>query len=346
MKENKGLFQKFLSIVERVGNKLPNPVLLFVILAFAVIISSYIFSLFGASVVNPDTGEEEGIINMISAEGLEHILTSMLSNFTGFAPLGLILSMMIGIGLAEKVGLIDYVIRKTLLKAPSYLITYAVVFIGVLGNLASDAAVVIVPPLAALVFYKVGRHPLAGVAAGFAGAASGFTANLFIAGTDALLSGISTEAAQIIDKTAVVTPVDNWYFNSISVFMITIVAGLVTTKIVEPRLGKYTGEVVDEEEEIPNAKKGFFAAVFAGLVYILIVVVSIAFPNSPLRGEDGGIINSPFMDGIVPIILIFFLIIGLAFGITVGKLNQVMTPIIIWLNRLSPCQDLLLWPLR
>src|SRR5699024_1892229 len=131
MKENKGLFQKFLSIVERVGNKLPNPVLLFVILAFAVIISSYIFSLFGASVVNPDTGEEEGIINMISAEGLEHILTSMLSNFTGFAPLGLILSMMIGIGLAEKVGLIDYVIRKTLLKAPSYLITYAVVFIGV-----------------------------------------------------------------------------------------------------------------------------------------------------------------------------------------------------------------------
>src|SRR5699024_3919000 len=136
------------------------------------------------------------------------------------------------------------------------------------------------------------------------------------------LSGISTEAAQIIDKTAVVTPVDNWYFNSISVFMITIVAGLVTTKIVEPRLGKYTGEVVDEEEEIPNAKKGFFAAVFAGLVYILIVVVSIAFPNSPLRGEDGGIINSPFMDGIVPIILIFFLIIGLAFGITVGKIKS------------------------
>src|SRR5699024_6584967 len=145
MKKKKSLFQKFLSFVERVGNKLPNPVLLFVILAFSVIVLSFIFSLFDASVINPDTGEEEAIINMISAEGLEHILTSMLANFTGFAPLGLILSMMIGIGLAEKVGLIDYVIRKTLLKAPSYLITYAVVFIGVLGNLASDAAVVIVP---------------------------------------------------------------------------------------------------------------------------------------------------------------------------------------------------------
>ncbi len=117
----------------------------------------------------------------------------MLDNFTGFAPLGLVLVMMLGIGLAEKVGLLDYAIRKTILNSPPALITYTIVFVGILGNLASDAAVVLVPPLGALVFYKIGRHPLAGLVAGFAGAGAGFTANLFIAGTDALLSGISTE---------------------------------------------------------------------------------------------------------------------------------------------------------
>ena len=318
------VFQRILDVIERVGNKLPDPFALFVGLAVLIMIISYIFNLFDASVNHPGTGEELPIRSLISGEGLQFILTSMLENFTGFAPLGLVLAMMLGIGLAEKVGLLDYAIRKTVLKSPPFLLTYTVVFVGILGNIASDAAAVIIPPLGALVFYKVGRHPFAGLAAGFAGAGAGFTANLFIAGTDALLSGISTEAAALINPDIVVTPLDNWYFNIVSTFMLTIIGGLITTRIVEPRLGKYKGEAVEEggEEELPNAKKGFILAIVAGVLYWAVVAGTLLIPNSPLTNDQGGITpSSPFLDGIVPIILIFFILIGLVFGITVGKIQ-------------------------
>lgn len=324
MKKKKGLFLRFLDVVERVGNKLPDPFVLFVGLAGAMIVISWIFSLFNASVIHPGNGEALAVKSLISGEGLQFILTSMLTNFTGFAPLGLVLVMMLGIGLAEKVGLLDYAVRKTILKSPPFLLTYTVVFVGIMGNLASDAAVVLIPPLAALVFYKVGRHPLAGLAAGFAGAGAGFTANLFIAGTDALLAGISTEAAKIIDETMVVTPVDNWFFNIASVFALTLIGGLITTRFIEPRLGKYTGDAIEEEDttDMPNAKKAFIASMISGLVYIGIVVAMIFMPNSPLANEDGGLIPSPFLDGIVPIILIFFIIIGVTFGIVIGNIKS------------------------
>lgn len=325
MKKQKSFFQKFLDVVEKVGNKLPDPFILFAGLAVLMIILSWIFSLFDASVVHPGSGEEVPIKSLLSGEGLEFILTSMLENFTGFAPLGLVLVMMLGIGLAEKVGLLDYAIRKTILKSPPFLLTYTVVFVGIMGNLASDAAVVLIPPLAALVFYKVGRHPLAGLTAGFAGAGAGFTANLFIAGTDALLSGISTEAARIIDESMIVTPVDNWYFNIVSVFALTIAGGIVTTRFIEPRLGKYEGNAVEEldTEELPNAGKGLLYAVIAGLVYIGIVALAVFIPNSPLTNEEGGIIpSSPFLDGIVPLVLFLFIIVGVTFGITVGKIKS------------------------
>ncbi|WP_200416053.1 AbgT family transporter [Virgibacillus salexigens] len=324
MKTRKGFFQKFLNYIEIVGNKLPDPFILFSVLALLIIIASSIFSMFGASVIHPGTGEELQVKNLASSEGLQFILTSMLENFTGFAPLGLVLAMMLGIGLAEKVGMLDYAIKRTILKSPPALITYTVVFVGILGNIASDAAMVLVPPLAAMVFYKVGRHPLVGLVAGYAAAGAGFTANLFIAGTDALLSGISTEAAAIIDDSVVVTPVDNWYFNIVSVFILTIVGGLVTNKFIEPRLGKYKGDAVevDVDEDPPKAGKAFRNAIIAAVIYWGIIVIGIALPNSPLRNEEGGIIPSPFLDGIVPIILFFFITIGVTYGITVGNIKS------------------------
>ncbi|WP_200410927.1 AbgT family transporter [Virgibacillus salexigens] len=324
MKTRKGFFQKFLNYIEIVGNKLPDPFILFSVLALLIIIASSIFSMFGASVIHPGTGEELQVKNLASSEGLQFILTSMLENFTGFAPLGLVLAMMLGIGLAEKVGMLDYAIKRTILKSPPALITYTVVFVGILGNIASDAAMVLVPPLAAMVFNKVGRHPLVGLVAGYAAAGAGFTANLFIAGTDALLSGISTEAAAIIDDSVVVTPVDNWYFNIVSVFILTIVGGLVTNKFIEPRLGKYKGDAVeaDVDEDPPKAGKAFRNAIIAAVIYWGIIVIGIALPNSPLRNEEGGIIPSPFLDGIVPIILFFFITIGVTYGITVGNIKS------------------------
>ncbi|MCM3711921.1 AbgT family transporter [Sporosarcina luteola] len=319
-----GLFIRFLNIVERVGNRLPDPFMLFVYLAIAVMVASFIFAQFNASVIHPGTGEQLQIKNLLSGEGLQYILSSMITNFTGFAPLGLVLAMMLGIGLAEKVGLLETAIKKTVLKAPAKLVTYAVVFTGIMGNIASDAAMILIPPLAAMVFYKLGRHPLAGLAAGFASAGAGFTANLLVVGTDALLAGISTEAAKMIDETVVVTPVDNWFFNIASVFILTIVGGLITDKIIEPKLGKYTGDAVlkSMDDDLPNASKGLRNAGLAGLGYIALLLLVIFWPDSPLRNEDGGMIPSPFLTGIIPIIILFFVTIGVAYGLTTGTIKS------------------------
>src|SRR5699024_1689321 len=323
-KQKKSLFQRFLNGIETLGNKLPDPFLLFAILAGAVIVLSVIFSLFNASVVHPGSGETLEIKSLLSNEGIEFILTEMLANFTGFAPLGLVLAMMLGIGLTEKVGFLDDAIQRTILKSPPALVTYTVIFVGIMGNIASDAANVLIPPLAAMVFYRIGRNPIAGLVAGFAATGAGFTANLLPVGTDALLAGISTEAAQIFDPDFVVTPVDNWYFSVVSVFVLTLVGGLVTSRIIEPRLGKYEGDEVevDVKEKHPNADRAFRNAIIAGALFLIALVVVIFLPDSPLRGEGGTIIPSPFISGIVPIILFFFLTIGVTYGITLGNIQS------------------------
>lgn len=323
-KQKKTLFQRFLNGIETLGNRLPDPFLLFAILAGGVIVVSVIFSLFNASVVHPGTGETLEIKNLLSNEGIEFILTEMLANFTGFAPLGLVLAMMLGIGLTEKVGFLDDAIQRTILKSPPALVTYTVIFVGIMGNIASDAANVLIPPLAAMVFYRIGRNPIAGLVAGFAATGAGFTANLIPVGTDALLAGISTEAAQIYDADFVVTPIDNWYFSIVSVLVLTIVGGLITSRVIEPRLGKYEGDEVehDMKEKHPKADKAFRNAIIAGALFLLALAVVIFLPDSPLRGEGGTIIPSPFISGIVPVILFFFLTIGVTYGITLGNIKS------------------------
>ncbi len=323
-KEKKtSVLEKFLNGIEKVGNKLPEPFMLFVYLAGFTILFSWIISQFGVTVQEPGTGEEVAIKSLVSGEGLEFILTSMLDNFTGFAPLGLVLAMMLGIGLADKVGLLETAIKSTILKAPKSLVTYAIILVGILGNIASDAAFVIIPPLAAMVFYTIGRHPLAGLAAGFAGVGSGFTANFIITGTDALLAGISTEVMQSMDSNIVVTPVDNWYFMIASVIVLSITGALITEKIIEPRLGKYKGEAGSELKASSAVEmRGFRNSIIAGFIFIALLITAIAWPNSALRGEEGGLVPSPFLDGIVPIILFFFIIIGIVYGVTVKKIKS------------------------
>jgi aminobenzoyl-glutamate transport protein len=318
-------FNRILSVIERVGNRLPHPFMLFVYLASAMIILSWFISLFDVKVVHPGSGEELAVKSLISAEGLQFILTSMLTNFTGFKPLGLVLTMMLGIGLAQKVGLLESAIKFTILKAHKSIVTYAVFFVGILGNVASDAAFVIIPPLAAVIFHSLGRHPIAGLAAGFASVGVGFTANIIIAGTDALLSGISTEVAKTIDPNVVVTPVDNWYFMSISVFVLTLAGGLITEKLIEPRLGKYEGKEVvkkDMQQDNPVERKALTKTLIAAFVYNGVVGVLLFIPNSPLRNPEGGIIPSPFLDGIIPIIFLFFVTLGVTYGVAVKKITS------------------------
>ncbi|GAB3267736.1 p-aminobenzoyl-glutamate transporter [Arthrobacter pigmenti] len=315
---------KFLQKIEVVGNKLPHPFILFVYLAIAIIVISWIVSLFDVTVVHPGSGETLEIRSLVSAEGLQFILNSMLENFTGFRPLGLVLAMMLGIGLAQKVGLFNTAIKKSLLKLPSKMITFGVFFIGIMGNIASDAAFIIVPPLAALIFYSVGRHPIAGLASGFAAVGIGFTANVLIAGTDALLSGIATEVAQTVESDAVVTPIDNWYFMSLSVPILATVGTIITERIVEPQLGKYTGPAPENamEEVTPLEARALRNSGLAGLAYLVVIAAAVLVPNSPLRNEDGGIVPSPFLDGIVPIILFFFVTVAVAYGVTDKKITS------------------------
>lgn len=320
-----GAFNRILNAIERVGNKLPNPFMLFIYLALIVIVASWLMSMAGASVIHPGKGEVVPIQNLASGEGVQYMLTSLLTNFTGFAPLGLVLAMMMGIGLADKVGLLDYAIKKTIMKSPPAFLTYSVAFIGIMGNLASDAAMLLIPPLAAMVFYKVGRHPLAGLAVGYAASGAGFTANLFIAGTDALLAGISTEAAKIVDPAFEVTPLANWYFNIVSVFVLTLVAGFITARIIEPRLGKYHGAAVEVEvsDDPPQAGRALRNTAIAGLLYIVLVTAAILWPGSPLHNADHSLIPTPpFLKGIVPILLGFFLVTGITYGRGVGKIKN------------------------
>ena len=187
---NNGAFNKFLNTVEKIGNKLPHPFMLFLYLTLILVVISFILGTMHASVIHPNTGETITVNNLLSKDGIRYILANTLTNFTGFAPLGLVLTMMLGIGLSERVGLFSALMTKAIVKTPKRIVTFMVVFIGILGNIASDAAFVVIPPLAALVFLSLGRHPLAGLAAGLAGAGIGFTANILVAGTYALLSGI------------------------------------------------------------------------------------------------------------------------------------------------------------
>ncbi len=276
-------FQRVLDFIERFGNKLPHPFLIFVYLAAIIIIISAIVASFDISVTHPGTGEEVVAKSLLSGEGLLFALETMLENFTGFAPLGLVLTMMLGIGVAQGVGLFDTAIKLTIEKAPRAVITYAIAFVAVMGNIASDAAAVIVPPLAAMVFYSLGRHPVAGIAAGFAGAVGGFTANLLIAGTDALLAGITTEAARAIDQDMLITPIDNYFFMATSVFLIVLLVGLVTEKVIEPRLGKYDPKYAEEgilaqkQEKVGRIEiKALRNSMIAALVYIGVILVDLA----------------------------------------------------------------------
>ncbi|HLQ96551.1 MAG TPA: AbgT family transporter [Pseudogracilibacillus sp.] len=317
------LMSKILGKVEGVGNRLPDPFMLFVSLALLVVVFSAIVSAFDVSFTQPGEKEETAIKSLLSVDGIQYILTSMVDNFIGFKPLGIVLTIMLGIGLADKVGLVETFIKSTILRAPKILITYAVIFVGILGNLAADAAFVIVPPLAALVFYNVGRHPLAGLAAGFAGVGSGFTANVIVSNTDVVLSGLSAEVMDNLDTSATVTPVDNYYFMLASVVLLSVVGTIITEKIVEPRLGTYEGESEREFEPVTKKEhRALLYAGFAGLTYIAVLLVGIFWPHSLLRGDSGEMVPSPFLDGIVPILMFFFLIIGITYGIAVKKIKS------------------------
>ncbi|MGD8413780.1 MAG: AbgT family transporter [Candidatus Latescibacterota bacterium] len=315
------LIPGFLGMIEKGGNALPHPASLFAIMAALAVVVSGITSLFDLSVVHPGTGETIRPNNLFSVSGLHYILTSMVTNFTGFAPLGTVLVAMLGIGIAEGSGLIGAVLRVLVLTAPRRLLTYVIVLAGVISNTASEIGYVLLVPLAGIIFLAAGRHPIAGLAAAFAGVSGGYSANLLLGTIDPLLSGLSQEAAQIVDPEYLVNPACNYYFMVVSTFLIAAAGTWVTEKIVVPRLGEYKGDEKKEDikELSRQERRGMlFAAVTLAAITVVLLLGTVPAGGFLRNPETGELLHSPFLSGIVALVFIVFGGCGVAYGIGAG----------------------------
>jgi len=316
---------RFLSFVERAGNLLPHPATLFAGFAALVVLLSWVVARFDVSVVHPGTGAVVTPVNLLSVEGLHLILTKMVTNFTAFAPLGTVLVALLGIGIAEGSGLIGAALRAVVLAAPRKLLTFVVVFAGVISNTASEVGYVLLVPLSAVIFLAAGRHPLAGLAAAFAGVSGGYSANVLLGTIDPLLAGLSQEAAHILDPGYAVNPACNYYFMFVSTFLIAGLGTWVTERIVAPRLGAYRGDEKPEEirPATPQEKKGLWYAAAAGLLFTGWILWGLLPEQGFLRDpKTFSILHSPFMSGIVALIFVGAALTGLAYGIGAGTFKS------------------------
>ncbi len=322
---NAGIWDKFLNIIEKGGNLLPHPATLFLIFAILIVAASGVASWLGLEVQHPAKDEMIKPVNLLSVEGLHYILTSMVHNFTSFAPLGTVLVALLGIGVAEGSGLMGTALRLIVIKAPAKILTFVIVFSGVMSNAASEVGYVLLIPLAAIIFLAVGRHPVLGIAAAFAGVSGGYSANLLLGTIDPLLAGLSQEAAHIIDPNYSVNPAANYYFLAVSTFIIAAAGTWVTEKLVAPRLGKYTGDEKPEELKplTPLEKKGLWSASAVVFVLSLVIIAGLVPENGYLRDpKTNDILKSPFMSGIVAIIFIGGALAGLAYGIAAKTIKS------------------------
>jgi len=319
-----GVLQRMLKWTERVGNALPHPATLFAIFALLALLFSLLGHWLSWEVVHPGTREVVGTVNLISHDGIHRILLEMVTNFTSFAPLGIVLVAMLGIGIAEQSGLIHAIIRLMILNAPGKILTFVVVFTGIISNVASDVGYVLLIPLAGVIFQAVGRNPITGMAAAFAGVSGGFSANLVLGTVDPLLAGLSTEAAQILDPAYEVNPTANYFFMVASTFVIAFAGTFVTERIVAPRLGEYRGDAADQSfEKLSNKeKKGLLMALFALIGIIAITLIGVIPENGFFRGHDGGLLNSPLIRGVVSMLFITAGGMGLAYGFTTGAFKN------------------------
>lgn len=317
-------FDGVLRFIERGGNALPNPSTLFAIFALLTLIISGIAAIFDLHAIHPVTNEIIKVNNLLSTDGLHRIFLEMVDNFTGFAPLGIVIVALMGLGIAEGSGLISTVIRLFVLSAPKSMLTFILVFAGVLSNMASTVGYVLLVPLAGTVFIAVKRNPIVGLAAAFAGVSGGYSANLLIGTVDPLIAGLSQEAARIIDPSYTVNPTANYYFMFVSTFLIAFSGTWVTEKIIEPRLGKYTGETFDEKIEHLSAeeKRGMKYSTITLVLIFVLILIGIVPGDGILRGTDGSILNSPLLNGIIALIFILAGVTGIAYGFGSGKFKN------------------------
>ncbi len=324
-----GVTYRFLTAVEKLGNRLPDPAVLFLYAMFIVWAVSWLLADYAFTVPSLDGERELAVQNQLTGTSLATFLSSMVSTFTGFAPLGVVLVAMLGVGVAEQTGFINAGLKSLLSVTPQRLLTPMLLLVAIVSHTAADAGYVLVIPLGGIIFYAAGRHPLAGIACAFAGVSGGFSANFIPSGIDPLLQGFTQQAAQIIDPAREVNPLSNWGFTSVSCIFVIAVGWYVTDKIIEPRLQgtKLDGEDLGSSEMEalkPEERRGLIAGLTAMIIGIALLVAAAYPDDSPLRSSTGELtaFSAPIMQSIVPLIFLLFIIPGAIYGYVAGTVQN------------------------
>lgn len=350
-----------LDVIERVGNRIPHPFWLFLVLGGVVLVLSLVLSWLGVSVSSPTEDEPVEVVNLLSVAGIRRIVTEAITNFTSFPPLGIVLVVMMGVAVAEGSGMIAGFVRGVVTTVHGRWLTFAVALTGITGSVASDAVIIVLPPLAAMAYLALGRSPLLGIAVAFASVDAGFNASLVITAAEPLYAGISTSAAQLVDEAHVVSPLANIYFTIPSSIFLAVLITVVIERWVAPRIEgmrldgphapggkradhttgtkgapatKATGdaaEVASEAVDLDSVesmrltgaeKRGMRNATLALIGFFVLLGVAISVPGSPLRGENGGILTGPALLHVSILIALLFIAIGVAYGRTVGTISS------------------------
>ena len=339
---------KALDVVERVGNGLPHPTTMFIIFTLILIAVSYVAAKMGVKVsyetydnaTKSLVTKETAVVNLLSPNSIRFMYTSVINNFTSFIALGTVFTIIMGVGVADGSGFMAAVLKKIVAVTPRKAVTATVIFLGIMSNVASSTGYVMLVPLGAILFMSFGRHPIAGLAATFAGVSGGWSANLLIGTNDPVFAGMSTEAARMIDPNYTVLPTGNWYFMVASTFLITFVGTLVTEKIIEPRLGEYIPEEKIAVDDISlDEKRGMKFALISLVVFFIVVGMLVVPENALLRNPaTGELLRSPFMSGIVFLMSMFFMIPGIFYGIgarTIKSDKDIINLMVKSINNLS-----------
>jgi aminobenzoyl-glutamate transport protein len=360
---SKSFMQKLLDVVEKVGNKVPHPAVIFLILIAIVVVLSALLELTETSVsydvLVPKTSKIEkatasdatlydmgteviykgieektyklerrtvAVRSLLTTDGIRFIYSSLIPSFMGFTAVGLMIVALVGAGVAEESGLVKALIRKLVIISPSWALTYILAFVGILASVAADAGYLVLIPLGGIAFLSIGRHPLAGLALGFAAVASAFTVNMLIKPLDAVLVEFTNDAIRLVDPNKTIGLASNLWFSIASVIFLTFIVAFITERMIEPRLGEYKGEKPEEENTGLSAaeSRGLLYAGL-GLVGALVVFALLTIPEgAPLRNPDTGelIGNSPFMNGLIALIMVLFLVTGAAYGLGAGTMKN------------------------
>lgn len=328
----------WLDRLEQAGDRLPHPAWLFLYLLALVVVVSMLGQWLHWSAEHPVSGAVISVNSLVSREGLQWLLTHVVGNFTGFAPVGTVLVAMLGLGIAERAGLMAAILKQLVVMAPPRFLTFVVVFAGVQSSLAADAGYVVLIPVAALLFAQMGRSPLLGIAAAFAGVSGGYSANLLIGPLDAILAGISTEAMQSVESGYDVAPTANYYFVVVSTVLVSVVGTWVTEAVLAHRFEAVGTAGEDGKESVglaanaglaenagldASARRGLVRVGWLTLVAAVLLLVALVPENGWLRHpETGSIIRSPFTSGIVVLIALYAALAGIVYGRATGAIQN------------------------